>query len=543
MFAHMAAALVVLSGLTDGPVTGGSGGLADLGPVELGHAGHNCIPPEQREQAEAMIAEYYRLHGPVLPVEPLGYSSRATALYDFWPQAGVRGGDLVLANYVDLNPAGGATEVRDPECTAYTYDGHLGHDCIVRSFSEQLIGVPVFAIKPGTVVARQDGYFDMQTAWTNTPANFVILDHGNNHRTYYWHLKNGSVAVTQGQTVAAGQQLGLTASSGYSSWPHLHLEIYKNGLVNEPFTGACHVAPSGWAAPEAIDRTLRVSEFAFSRIAPNTVQPPPHRRPSTGQLALNDPVHWFWAQIQNVPTASNFRVRYYRPDGGLSYDSGTLPFNNPRTYQAMNPYWTWNIAEMHTIPGTWRMELDINGVLLVNAPVEVSETVDPAFNRPPAALQGLSFEPASPSADDAIFCRVATSLVHDDPDYEVVKYEYVWTVDGVEVRRITSAAHSDAIRAGLAGLGAEVRCTVTPKDALLSAPASTATVTVGCGTPDFNGDGDFGTDQDIEAFFACLSGSCCPACFAGGADFNRDGDVGTDQDIESFFRVLAGGSC
>jgi hypothetical protein len=58
---------------------------------------------------------------------------------------------------------------------------------------------------------------------------------------------------------------------------------------------------------------------------------------------------------------------------------------------------------------------------------------------------------------------------------------------------------------------------------------------------DFNGDGDLGTDADIEAFFACLGGNCCPTC--GSADFNGDGDVGTDLDIESFFRVLAGGPC
>jgi len=64
-----------------------------------------------------------------------------------------------------------------------------------------------------------------------------------------------------------------------------------------------------------------------------------------------------------------------------------------------------------------------------------------------------------------------------------------------------------------------------------------------CGTSDFNGDGDFGTDQDIEAFFACLAGNCCAACFEGGSDFNQDGDFGTDQDIESFFRVLGGGPC
>ncbi|HYE62013.1 MAG TPA: hypothetical protein VD997_08440 [Phycisphaerales bacterium] len=64
-----------------------------------------------------------------------------------------------------------------------------------------------------------------------------------------------------------------------------------------------------------------------------------------------------------------------------------------------------------------------------------------------------------------------------------------------------------------------------------------------CGTSDFNGDGDFATDQDIEAFFACIGGHCCPTCFAGGSDFNGDGDAATDQDIESFFRVIGGNPC
>ncbi len=57
-------------------------------------------------------------------------------------------------------------------------------------------------------------------------------------------------------------------------------------------------------------------------------------------------------------------------------------------------------------------------------------------------------------------------------------------------------------------------------------------------TQDFNHDGDTGTDQDIDAFFACLGGNCCATC--GSADFIGDGDVGTDADIEAFFRVLGG---
>jgi hypothetical protein len=79
--------------------------------------------------------------------------------------------------------------------------------------------------------------------------------------------------------------------------------------------------------------------------------------------------------------------------------------------------------------------------------------------------------------------------------------------------------------------------------AVLARPYVPRTFCSPCGTSDFNGDGDFGTDADIEAFFACLAGNCCASCFRGGADFNGDGDVGTDADIESFFRVLSGGAC
>jgi hypothetical protein len=65
----------------------------------------------------------------------------------------------------------------------------------------------------------------------------------------------------------------------------------------------------------------------------------------------------------------------------------------------------------------------------------------------------------------------------------------------------------------------------------------------GCGSADFDCDGDTGTDFDIQAFFACLGGNCPAEPCANSADFDGDGDVGTDFDIQAFFRVLGGGPC
>jgi hypothetical protein len=62
--------------------------------------------------------------------------------------------------------------------------------------------------------------------------------------------------------------------------------------------------------------------------------------------------------------------------------------------------------------------------------------------------------------------------------------------------------------------------------------------TRGCGSADFNGDGE-ANDQDILDFFACLRGECCAAC--GSTDIDHDGLAGTEADIVAFFRALAEG--
>jgi hypothetical protein len=85
------------------------------------------------------------------------------------------------------------------------------------------------------------------------------------------------------------------------------------------------------------------------------------------------------------------------------------------------------------------------------------------------------------------------------------------------------------------------RCVITDACGRTHTVEAALNVLPGSCSADYNHDGDPGTDQDIEAFFACLAGSCCPLC--GTADFNGDGDVGTDADIDSFFRVLGGGPC
>lgn len=95
-------------------------------------------------------------------------------------------------------------------------------------------GVPLLAVAGGTVVATKDGIPEnvpmsptmaVPITLETIGGNHVILDLGDGFYAFYAHLKPGSVAVKVGDTVRAGQQLGLLGNTGNSTAPHLHLHI------------------------------------------------------------------------------------------------------------------------------------------------------------------------------------------------------------------------------------------------------------------------------------------------------------------------------
>ena len=76
-----------------------------------------------------------------------------------------------------------------------------------------------------------------------------------------------------------------------------------------------------------------------------------------------------------------------------------------------------------------------------------------------------------------------------------------------------------------------------------------ATFTTNAGTPqcdsiDFNQDGVFPDQTDIDDFLAVFSGASCPSgCTNTDIDFNNDGVSPDSTDIDSFLIVFGGGAC
>jgi murein DD-endopeptidase MepM/ murein hydrolase activator NlpD len=65
----------------------------------------------------------------------------------------------------------------------------------------------------------------------------VVIEHeigGQQVETTYGHMTYGSRAVQAGDTVAAGQLIGLVGSTGQSTANHLHFEVQVNGALVDP---------------------------------------------------------------------------------------------------------------------------------------------------------------------------------------------------------------------------------------------------------------------------------------------------------------------
>ena len=88
-------------------------------------------------------------------------------------------------------------------------------------------GTPIPAAGAGRVVAR---------SYNRGHGNFVKIRHNGSFETLYAHMSKFAKGVNVGTTVRQGQTIGYVGSTGYSTGPHLHYEIIKNGVHVNPMT-------------------------------------------------------------------------------------------------------------------------------------------------------------------------------------------------------------------------------------------------------------------------------------------------------------------
>lgn len=90
-------------------------------------------------------------------------------------------------------------------------------------------GTPVYAARAGTVVWVVQKFTEGGEDERLRPfANLIQVMHADGSIAKYVHLRQGGALVKPGQKVVAGQQIGLSGNTGYTTQPHLHFEVRYN---------------------------------------------------------------------------------------------------------------------------------------------------------------------------------------------------------------------------------------------------------------------------------------------------------------------------
>ena len=82
---------------------------------------------------------------------------------------------------------------------------------------------PIYSTAPGVI-----SFTGVRSGYGNT----IEIDHGRGFKTRYAHL--AAIAVSVGQRVAVGQRIGAMGSTGRSTGPHLHYEVWVDGKAQNP---------------------------------------------------------------------------------------------------------------------------------------------------------------------------------------------------------------------------------------------------------------------------------------------------------------------
>jgi hypothetical protein len=261
--------------------------------------------------------------------------------------------DYYLVNYVDWSVSG----IQDHACGNKTYDGHQGTDFVIRNFSQMDAGVDVYAAKSGVVTFIVDTLFDRnKTAVTGGLGNYVAIRHESDFYTYYGHLKKHSVTVQVGDTVAAGYKIGEVGSSGYTSDPHLHFEVWYDSLYYwDPFVGAC-----GNPTTLMLDTLPYIDQFGlidhdFTHFIP-TLDTLKERLPAQHVFTAADAVISFWMQGYGVFPGDVSTLQWFDPEGNLWFqDEYVHPYEWWYYY-----WWTYINVPPDSKAGLWTVRYMIN---------------------------------------------------------------------------------------------------------------------------------------------------------------------------------------
>lgn len=271
-----------------------------------------------------------------------------------------------ISGFVDQDPAY-PDQVLDYNCGDRSYDtasgyNHEGTDFFLWPFSFNLMylnEIDVIAAAPGTIIGKHDGGYDRNCRFNSSDWNAVYVQHDDGSIAWYGHLKQCSLtSKATGSRVDRGEYLGKLGSSGNSTGPHLHLELYdSSGRLVDPFYGPCNSLQSSvWNSQRAY------YDSGVNRLMTHSSQP------SLGECAEPATINarnvfkpgdrvYFAVYYRDQLDTQKSDYTIFRPDGSV-YETWSH-YSNAPFYSAAYWYWSYDL-EPDAAEGIWSFQVQFN---------------------------------------------------------------------------------------------------------------------------------------------------------------------------------------
>ncbi len=339
------------------------------------------------------------------------------------PIEGNYGNEFIIVNHVDW---GENDEILDYQCGNKTYNGHQGTDFVIRSFSMMDDGVFVVAALDGVVTYIKDGLFDREkkSDLSKGLGNYIAISHKDGYYTYYGHLALNSILVNIGDTVKAGDRIAKVGSSGNSSDPHLHFEVWKDSIyVIDPFMGNCGNPSSLWQNAPTYDTSFNIWQSGLTDFIPylDTLREEPKLIHTFEQ---NNEAIAYWSILYGLRKGDTLTTNWITPEGTLWFSYHYEVPNDAWYFY----YWTYiNVPIVQHKSEKWLVQFNRNRTFIdelqfsVNGTTSISEiesdnkiTLFPNPIKSSSTLQWKSSESGHTTIDILdVYGKTVKELVND----------------------------------------------------------------------------------------------------------------------------------
>jgi Peptidase family M23/Secretion system C-terminal sorting domain len=339
----------------------------------------NCLSKAQRQDIQLMLNENVKELKKKGLLSETNLNTKVSVAFD-WPLQKTAGlafnSYYATNNFVDQNTGSG---LLDYNCDARTYNGHNGTDIDTWPFPWYIYNndfVEVIAGEVGIITGKTDGNDDDHCSCSGD-WNAVFVQHADNSTAWYGHLKKNSLTTkTVGQSVAKGEYIGVVASSGCSTQPHLHFEVYdnSNNLI-DPYSGPCNsLNGSSWWASQPANREPTLNALLTHDAVPVHGCPGVNESPHFSDAFIPGQTIYMATYYHDQLNGDVSNLRIKKPDNSI-WQSWSHTSNN--TYTKSWWYWNWTLPSGGPF-GTWKFEVDYKGqtyshdfLFLSSLPVEL----------------------------------------------------------------------------------------------------------------------------------------------------------------------------